>query len=312
MQNIPKKQEKLLSGILKKLGLPKVPKVRSCFRARPGWLFVESDYMQAELFTMAWYAQDEVMMGILSDPNRSLHYETAVQSYGLSGEFPLTNYTKDITETFKEKFAKEYVVAKGINFGVPYGLGALGLLMRLRAEGVHTTLAECKDLLEKHRNMYVKLHAFLDMVSGRVITPGYFQNAWGRRRRFVVTQATDNEVIAGMQRESKNFPIQSTVADSLSMAIKKLWEWKRLRGENRYQMLLPIHDAIISEVQPSFLGTYVDTVIPTCMSLQIPQLNIALGTDISVGFRWGEHATEQELLEVGVEAGLAKRFGKAA
>jgi len=308
-QNWPKRQEKEFARILKAAGIPAQPPIRSCFRARPGWLLVEADYRQAELYTMAWFSRDQRMMEILSDQHRSLHYEAAVEIFELSGKYPLANYSDEVLEAFKKNEVLAYVSAKGVNFGIPYGLGPNGLSMNLRGEGVRMPPARAREIIEKHRQMFPALHHFLDeVVAGSVRDPGFFANTWGRRRHFAYTN--DEQVLAGMEREAKNFPIQSEVADNLSLALYQLWRYKRVRGGCGYRLLLPVHDAVISEVRPAYLREYVEQVLPACMRVPMPALGIALDIDVEVGLRWGEKATVDELEAVGVERELAERFGK--
>jgi DNA polymerase I-like protein with 3'-5' exonuclease and polymerase domains len=70
---------------------------------------------------------------------------------------------------------------------------------------------------------------------------GWLTNPYGRVRCF--TPSDDPAEIAAQERDARNFPIQSAVADALSLVLCRL-----VRGRDRLgtgtRLVLPVHDAI--------------------------------------------------------------------
>ena len=308
MQNIPSKQEKLLQGLLKEYGIKEVYSLRSCFTVPPGHVLVSADYKSAELVVMACYSQDKRMMDIVLNPKRDLHLETcnSIFKLGLTG---LEDLPEALMEEYKDKYKADRIKAKAVNFGIPYGLSAMGLQADLESEGVETTASECEDIIVGHSEMFPDLHRFLEQCAGHVTKPPYyFQSVWGRRRHFF--PSTDDMVISEQEREAKNFPIQECVAECLSVAIARLHRHKRSTPGATFKMLLPIHDALLFQVPVPYFETFVTKTIPENMGVFVPGLNVKLETDIEIGVRWSEKPTFEEMQQTGLSDDLIKRFVK--
>lgn len=298
MQNLPARQQGKLTSILEECGYVGVPAVRSCIVASPGWVLVHADYKAAELMTMAFYSKDKKMMEALMDPLRDLHMETANEMLQLG--LNLQGISKKEMKAIKDAHKAERTQAKAINFGIPYGLGASGLSADLRAQNVPTTKEECEELLRVHAKTYPQLHAFLDGVASKVTSAeGFFQTVWGRRRRFY-SDNVDDSVIARQKRQAKNFPIQSVVADALTVALIRFWRYKRRHGISDYRLVLPIHDAIMFEVRPAFVRTFVENILEQEMCFEIPGLGTSLKIDSDIWLRWGEKPSRESLLKAGL------------
>ena len=80
-QNFPKQAEAYVSDIFGKGNEP--PLLRTIIKPKDGWVMIEGDYKQAELFTLANLSQDENMLKALTTPGIDLHDKTAVESFGL-------------------------------------------------------------------------------------------------------------------------------------------------------------------------------------------------------------------------------------
>lgn len=59
----------LPEGLMRWVGVENIPSVRSCFKADPGCLFVESDLQTAEMHALANISGDRDLMRILNDPD---------------------------------------------------------------------------------------------------------------------------------------------------------------------------------------------------------------------------------------------------
>jgi DNA polymerase I-like protein with 3'-5' exonuclease and polymerase domains len=156
----------------------------------------------------------------------------------------------------------------------------------------------------------------LEWCKQQVIDPRYMCNPYSRYRRFPFTD--DENKINDMQREACNFPIQSTVGDSMSCALINMWHYRRFVSTGiDYRLLLSIHDAVLLEVPVQHVQAVVEEVIPICMtkSVEVPGygLKYKIG-EVDIQLRWGEKANPDELLELGVPRHLCgfKEEKKAA
>src|SRR6185436_19759343 len=102
LQNIPIRSE--LGG-----------QIRQAFLPEPGWLLLTADYSQVELRLLAHFCQDEVLQQAFAE-DRDIHALVAAQVFKVA--------EKDVT-------ADQRRIAKTVNFGIIYGMSALGLARRL-------------------------------------------------------------------------------------------------------------------------------------------------------------------------------------
>lgn len=102
LQNISKRQEPRYQAIM---GY-KIPKIRSCFVASPGYVLVEADYKSAEIVTLAYISGDSQLQADALGPVK-LHAKVAVDILGANCDY----------SEVAEKFPHLYVGAKAINFG---------------------------------------------------------------------------------------------------------------------------------------------------------------------------------------------------
>jgi DNA polymerase-1 len=181
--------------------IPKDSAFRSCFTAPEGYKLVVADYSQAELRILAEYSEDPVFMKAYKE-DKDLHTLTASQMYGV----PMEKVDK------KMRFN-----AKSINFGLMYGRGAASLAAQL---GV--SVDEAKKLLNKYFKTYNKVQRWLDRVAKEAVSKGYSTTLSGRKRWYNLPDKSDpfyDRLIANIERQGKNTPIQGTSADMTKYAL---------------------------------------------------------------------------------------------
>jgi uracil-DNA glycosylase family 4 len=304
LQNLPKKQDTELKKIfsldplklkdtpgwagkseaeLKDLGL--LPQdyysIRSCLTVPPGYVMVEADYKRAELAVMAYLANDPTMIAIMSDPKRDMHSEMAITAFQLQCK----------PEEVPKLFPKNRILAKNVVFGIAYGRGAVALVRQAQSEGVQTTRDEMQDLIDNFFAMFPMVKAMIDRCHAAVITPGYVETAYGRRRYFghINRGPTKNMVRKAREREAQNMPIQGTVADAINLSLRNLYEYRQKNG-TPFHILLPFHDAAFLAVRWDAVEEVTQYVIPDCMTnrVTIPNTTLKIETDIATMIRWGE------------------------
>jgi DNA polymerase-1 len=210
--------------------IPKDSAFRSCFTAPEGYKLVVADYSQAELRILAEYSEDPVFMKAYKE-DKDLHTLTASQMYGV----PMEKVDK------KMRFN-----AKSINFGLMYGRGAASLAAQL---GV--SVDEAKKLLNKYFKTYNKVQRWLDRVAKEAVSKGYSTTLSGRKRWYNLPDKSDpfyDRLIANIERQGKNTPIQGTSADMTKYALVYVYQRVRKEGFEAYP-IHTVHDEIVLEAR---------------------------------------------------------------
>jgi DNA polymerase-1 len=193
---------------------------------------------------------------------RDLHDEVATFLFG-----------KDFGE-------KDRMKAKTLNFGIPYGREAYSIAMAF-----DVSMQEAQELIDGWFQRAPQAAAFLQECAASVRQGRVLTTPFGRKRRFGLVTPVNLE---DLQREARNFPIQSMTSDiALASSI-------RLR-----ELLVPFDASIINLVHDSILielpsdpevALQVAHIARKCM-MEVPHEKLAskirFEVDIKVGQRWG-------------------------
>ena len=217
-------------------------KVKDVFIARDGYSFVSADYSQAEMRIGCFYAKEQKMIDMINS-GANLHTETA----------ELLGIPRD--------------VAKRINFGVIYGIGANAL-----AEQLHIDLKVAKEYLNKYHNLYPQFKILYKECENFARKNGYIK-MWSGRVRHYKSKDETHKAMSNL--------IQGAVAEVMKYSIINLYPIiKDLGG----RMLLQVHDQIMFEIPDEFLDIS-KQIILTVMSDY--SFNPKLIVDIKEGKSWG-------------------------
>jgi len=127
-------------------------------------------------------------------------------------------------------------IAKTINFGLAYGMGAQGLANRVGVD-----LETARELMRTYFATYQAVSKYLTRSGKEGIARGYAMSLSGRRRFF-----SDEEMKVRRgeaERSAKNHPIQATNADILKSALALLYN----RLPIGIHVVLTVHDEIVLE-----------------------------------------------------------------
>lgn len=320
MQNWPKRTEGDIARIFGAEACP--PPLRSIITPTPGYVLLEGDWTQAEMFVTAWLSGDKNMWEALTTPGCDLHDRTTLTSFGIQMEGPDGT---PVTERDLIRCADQYGVGaykqlrdsltyvnqrgerfdragfdllrtsgKSINFGILYGRGAQAIAIQVKAETgtkrpVNEIAAEIQRGLDTWKNtLYVDAWRYMEKCADAVVNPGYLITPFNRVRRFPPTKV--NSVLASFRREGMNHNIQGTVADLCIIAFYLLDKARKKHGLG-FRFVNQIHDAILFEIPEwEYERTY-EIIHETISSIRITQhgkedLTIPLDFDRYV--RWGE------------------------
>jgi DNA polymerase-1 len=194
--------------------IPRDPAYRACFRPGLGQVLVKADYSQIELRIAAQLSGDTAMREAFRRGD-DLHVRTARAVLG------------------REPNEADRQLAKALNFGLVYGMGATRLREYARASyGVDLTEADAQRFRERFFAAYPGLRAWHRRQSPTTVASRTLKG----RRRLGVERFTDK----------LNSPIQGTGADVLKLALAHLWHD---RGAVFSAIpVLAVHDEIVIEV----------------------------------------------------------------
>lgn len=206
--------------------LPREKEFRDCFRPEPGGRFIISDYSQVELRAAAEISNDELLIGVYAR-GEDAHKQTAA----IVNDVPLDKVTKGMRQ-----------LAKPINFGLIYGLGAEKLVIYAQtAYGVTMTLEEANAFRKKYFEGYSGIRRWHDTVRRRQVPQGVAYTLTGRRRYIAADESVNMYF---------NTPVQGSCADGLKTALREVYfGLKKFGGVAR--MVHMVHDEIIVESSSS-------------------------------------------------------------
>ncbi|MGE0100727.1 MAG: DNA polymerase [Blastocatellales bacterium] len=206
--------------------IPHTVDYRSCFRAPEGRKLVVADYSQIEMRILADFARDESLLAAF-DSGQDLHRTTASQMFGI----PLSH----VTPRHREQ-------AKGLNYGLVYGMGAEGLASR-----IESTVPEAESLIERYFNAYAGVAHWLHDAAEQAVEEGRSRTASGRLWIFRL-DPHDRQQLAALKRVGKNAPIQGTASDIFKRAMTLL-DGSLLGLDAR--IVNSIHDELVIECEES-------------------------------------------------------------
>jgi DNA polymerase-1 len=203
--------------------VPHAVEYRRCFTGHPeGRRLVIADYSQIELRILAEFSGDQAFVDAFRS-GADLHRVTAAQVFGVA---------QDQVTPDQRSFAK------GLNFGVVYGIGAQRFSIMT---GMSVTEAE--NVLRRYFATYRRLDSYLRESAARAVNDKQARTASGRLVKFNFDPA-DRQQVSMTQRNGKNAPIQGTSADILKRALRLLND--DLRGTSG-RIVNIIHDEIVVE-----------------------------------------------------------------
>ncbi len=239
--------------------------IRQAFVARPGWKILTADYSQIELRLLAHFCDDPVLKSAFAE-GTDIHTRVAAEVFKVSE---------------KEVSKEQRGVAKMVNFGVLYGMSAVGLSMRLTIDK-----KQAAKFIDDYFARYPTVLAYQEGVLKRARETGYVGTVLGRRRRFDPTAIRPRSTYDQRnqaEREAINLEIQGSAADLLKVAMLNIH--RRLKAEGwESLMILSVHDELVFEVPEAELADVAKLVrheMTTAMTFGVP-----LQVDVAAGPNW--------------------------
>jgi uracil-DNA glycosylase family 4 len=235
--------------------------LKSVFLPDDGYIFLNMDYSQAELRTLAMYSKDPGLIEIFRK-GLDAHQATASKVYA-----------KPIDQVKKG----ERSFAKTVNFGVIYGMSEESLIYKFVTSGASE--ADAREFMRLHKEEFHLVYEWMDRQEHDIRMFGFQETFFGTRRRY-------EEITRHSIRQAYNFPIQATASLLLLYALIRIAKMLRKLGLDAF-ISLTVHDSILLQVRPDQLWDTVRVVKHIAENLNFPFMNVPMKADFEVGRNWG-------------------------
>jgi uracil-DNA glycosylase family 4 len=246
--------------------------LREAFVASPGYVLVGNDYSQIELRVLAHMAKDEAMIRAFLE-GYDLHTATAAEMFGI----PM-----DQVDEYRHRKP-----AKTVNFGIPYGITAMGLVDTMYAGGATGwTESSCQDLIDRWFKARPGVKNFMEEYKAYARRHGYITDMFGRKRLTPEIFSTSKRIVEEGLRYAMNQPIQSGAQGVIKLAMGRVWrEFLTQIEPGIIRPLLQVHDDLLFEIREEDIGW----TIPIIQDLMERTVKLVIQTpvDQKVGERWG-------------------------
>jgi DNA polymerase I len=239
-------------------------RIRKAFIAAPGKLLISADYSQIELVVFAHLSGDAELKKAFAD-GADVHRRTAALIMGKD--------EADVTPA-------ERRVAKTINFGVIYGMGAFRL-----AQELNIPRAQAQSFIDAYFSRYSGVAAFIRQTVETTRRDGYVTTILGRRRPIRAIDSRNANERQAAERIAVNTPIQGSAADIVKLAMLKVDATLRERFPDA-RILLQVHDELIVET-PVQKAEAVAQAVSEAMSGAL-ELSVPLRAGVETASSWGD------------------------
>ena len=212
---------------------------------RPDFMHFDSDFAQIEQRVLVSYAsimfndfESLALLQDFDDADMDYHQYQAARMFNV----PYAAVTKSMRQQ-----------SKGINFGLPYGMGDSSLGARIFGERNAENTRKAADLRKKFFQGQELIEDFFEKVRSEGVSDGFTRTQWGRRRYYHKGVFSVNEI----RRQAGNHVIQGTAADIYKKAVNNMFE--RICKEGWLGKVLIngfIHDEMLMEVHKSINPYY--------------------------------------------------------
>jgi DNA polymerase-1 len=239
--------------------------VRRAFVARPGWKLVSADYSQVELRLMAHLSRDPALVEAF-ERGEDVHARTAQRVFGLP-------------EGAKAS-SEQRAMAKVVNFGVMYGMGARALARQL---GI--PVPEATRFIADYYRTHEGVKRFLEKMVEDARAKGYAETILGRRRALPALTQSDGRARSDAERAAINTPIQGSAADLIKVAMIRLARDLDARGLAA-RLVLQVHDELLIECPAAEVEASQQAVVDAMTHAM--ELSVPLEVQVGAGDNWFE------------------------
>lgn len=250
---------------------------------RPGFWMFDTDYSSIEYRVLGNMSGNEMIKESFYDPDFDYHTYQASRMYGV----PYANVSSKLRKA-----------AKGINFGLPYGMGDESLGIRIFGEKSDLNTRKAEQLRKKYFVGQEDIQDFFDTARNRGANEGYTETYFGRRRYYDKTKFTINAI----RRQAGNQVIQGSSADIYKLAVGRVF--KRICKEGWLGKVLLdgfIHDELLGEVSCDIDPMVFLKVLREEFEVKITNQDGSPWCPLYMGFGWGMSWYQAKKTEVPIK-----------
>jgi DNA polymerase-1 len=233
--------------------------IRKAFIAAEGCELISADYSQIELRILAHVTGDPGLVKAFEN-DLDIHAATAAEVFNISLDKVDANLRR---------------IAKAVNFGLAYGMGAHGL-----AENLGISRSEASDIISRYFQRFSKVQDYMTETIEIAKKQGYVEAASGRRRYLPELKSKNGNIRNFGERAAINAPMQGAASDIVKKAMIDIFR------ECTAKMTLQVHDELVFEV-PSSKSKEYQKQIKDLMENTV-QLRVPLKVNINAGKSWYE------------------------
>ncbi len=236
------------------------PIVRKIFVAGRGYKLVSLDYSQLDLRILAALSGDQKMMAAFARGD-DIHKLTASQVFKVD---------------LQKVEPKMRDLAKTLNFGVIYGMGAAAFS---KTSGL--SRKEAEQFIKEYFSDFPEIKKWQEKIKQKARKNGFVKNLNGRMRWLPLINSADRFLAAEAERAAINMPVQSLGADIIKLAMIKVFnEFKKNSG---VRLLLSVHDELLFEIKSDKVRERVKKI-----KRIMEEIYLLNGVDLKVGITGGK------------------------
>jgi DNA polymerase-1 len=239
-------------------------RIRRAFVAEPGWLLLSADYSQIEL---------RILAHLTGDPEMTEAFRRGLDIHAHVARTVFGAQTPEQEQQLRR-------LAKIVNFGIAYSIGAFGLAQR-----TGLSRREAQRVIENYYRTYRGVRRFMEEIPQQARRTGYVRTLFGRIRPIPDIANKNPSLRARAEREAINAPVQGTAADLVKLAMIGVHRALR-KNALKSRLLLQVHDELLLEV-PEEEREIVPALVKTAME-NVYHLSVPLLVEVGLGRNWME------------------------
>ena len=224
-------------------------KYRNCFIADAGRELVTADYGGQEIALAAWQSQDPLLLSAVRD-GLDIHSKLATESFRIiTGDDELI-----VSKTHNPQYRK---VHKNVLFALFYGAGAARI-----ADVLDISIDTADKIYDRIRQLLSKLMEYQDNIKSNILSEySVRDHSYTNRVRYFERLFDGKMSLHKAEKEASNFPIQSSGASMIKLAICEMDDFFMENGYDA-NILFTVHDEIIVDIpEGSGLQSHVSAIM---------------------------------------------------
>ena len=236
--------------------------IRKAFLPSSDSVILSSDYSQIELRILSHMAHIDALIDAFNK-GIDIHTKTASDIFNI----PIESVTKE-----------QRKVAKGVNFGIIYGISSYGL-----SENIGISVSEAKKFIDEYHKSYPGIKEYMDSIIKEAKENEYVKTLFGRIRTVSEINNKNYLIRSAAERICLNTPIQGTAADIMKKAMIDVYH-EFSKKNLKSKILVQVHDELVIDCKKDEID--IVTNILRDKMCNVYKLSVKLDVDINYGDDW--------------------------